>query len=168
MLVEYWLADRFGRVWLRWHGSLRPVLGDLPGECARVARGEPLPAGRLWRAQDFAVRVWWRFGMVVCLLLFPCGFALGVLRHVHVVATVMISVFYGLGCVTGVAVGEAAMIRYRSNQNKLAWPAAGSSAQDEPLPRWSDGSPRKADFWAIVLLMGALFLILLYAGTRGP
>ena len=53
-MMEYWLADRFGRAWLRVHGSLRPLLGDLPLERARVARGETMPAGRLWLAQDFA------------------------------------------------------------------------------------------------------------------
>jgi hypothetical protein len=37
---------------------------------------------------------------------------------------------------------------------------AGSSARDEPLPLWSDGPPRKSDFWAVA--RGALFLILLF------
>jgi len=37
---------------------------------------------------------------------------------------------------------------------------AGSSARDEPLPLWSDGPPREADFWAVA--RGALFLILLF------
>ena len=63
-MVDYWLAGRFGRAWLGLHEGLRPALGEMPGECALVARGQPLAAGRLFRAQDFAVRVWWRFGMV--------------------------------------------------------------------------------------------------------
>jgi len=119
VMMEYWLADRFGRAWLRFHGSLRPLLSDLPGECALVALGETMPAGRLWLAQDFAARVWWRFGMATCLLLLPGGFALGILRHVHAVATVLAAAFYALLCVAGVAVAEAAMIRWRCNQNRL-------------------------------------------------
>ena len=164
-MMEYWLADRFGRAWLRVHGSLRPLIGDLPEECARVARGETMPAGRLWLAQDFAARVWWRFGMAMCLLLLPGGFALGILRHVHAVATVLLSALYALVCVTGMALAEAAMIRYRSDQNRLLWVLPGRS-EEEPLPPGSLGLPRKADFWMIMLLAGALFLILLYAGTR--
>jgi hypothetical protein len=68
MQAEFWLADWFGRAWLRLHPSLRPRLADLPEECARVARGEQLSADRLWRAQDFAVRVWWRVAMTAMVI----------------------------------------------------------------------------------------------------
>jgi hypothetical protein len=61
-MIDYWLAGYFGQAWLWLSKGLRPLLGDLTGLCQAVARGEPLPAGQLWRAQDFAVRLWWRFG----------------------------------------------------------------------------------------------------------
>ena len=61
-MIDYWLAGYFGQAWLWPSKGLRPLLGDLTGLCQAVARGEPLPAGQLWRAQDFAVRLWWRFG----------------------------------------------------------------------------------------------------------
>jgi len=44
-----------------------------------------------------AARVWWRFGMARCLLLLPGGFALGILRHVHAVATMLAAALYALG-----------------------------------------------------------------------
>jgi len=165
MMVEYWVAGKLGQVWLHVHGSLRPEIGDLPGECARVARGEQLPAGRLWLAQDFAVRVWWRFGMAMCLLCFPFGFALGLFSSVHIVATALTAVFAVLVCCILISAAQGAMLRYRSDQNKLAWTVTGPSAEQEPLPQWSDGLPRKTDFWVIMVVVGMIGLILFYVGT---
>src|SRR6266851_7877004 len=58
VIVEYWLASYLGRAWLWLHKDLRPKLGELPGLCTMVAHRNSLGAGQLWRAQDFAVRVW--------------------------------------------------------------------------------------------------------------
>jgi hypothetical protein len=166
MLVEFWLADRLGRAWLRLRPSLQPTLSELPGECLRVARGERLSARRLWRAQDFAVRVWWRTGMTAFLLgCIGAAVALAVSRGRVGTDVSVASVLVG-GGLAGLAMTQMAWIRYRSNQNRRSWAAAGLSAEEEPLPGWSEGRPRSSDFWLILLLGGALFLILLYAGTR--
>lgn len=169
MVVEFWLADWFGRAWLRLHSSLRPALGDLPGECALVARGEQMPAGRLWRAQDFAARVWWRFAMVMCLLLFPFGFALGVSAQLGLQAaeTALMWLLYSIGAAMMAGIGQAAMMRHRSGENQRSWTMRLAS-REEPLPEWSDGLPRRSDFWLVTLLTVGVFLILLYAGTRSP
>jgi hypothetical protein len=169
VLVEFWLAGWFGRAWLSLHSSLRPKLGDLPAECALVARGKQLPAGRLWLAQDFAVRVWWRFGMAVCLLVLPFGVALGVSVQLrwHAAETVLTWLFYAIGSLMIVAIVQAGLIRYRSSQNRLRW-TKGVSSREEPLPEGSDGLPKRSDFWVATLLAESAFLILLYAGTRSP
>lgn len=44
VLVEYWLAGVFGRVWLRLRPGLRPLVGDVPGMAALIARGGQIPA----------------------------------------------------------------------------------------------------------------------------
>jgi uncharacterized membrane protein YhaH (DUF805 family) len=170
MLVEFWLAGWFGRAWLHVHSSLRPKLGDLPGECGLVARGEQMPAGRLWRAQDFAVRVWWRFAMAVLLLLLPpAGVALGIMAQLrwHAAETAVAWLFYAIAAVVIVALAQAGLIRYRSSQNRLWW-TKDKSSPEEPLPAGSDGLPRRSDFWLVSLLAAAAFLILVYASTRSP
>ncbi|MBO0834792.1 MAG: hypothetical protein J2P28_04630 [Actinobacteria bacterium] len=169
VLIEFWLASWLGRVWLGMHASLRSALGDQPGECALVARGEQMPAGRLWRVQDFAVRVWFRFAMAVVLLLFPFGFALGLSSqlHLHAAEAALTWLLYVMGCTIMASIAMFGLIRYRSNQNQLRW-TKGLSSEDEPLPQGSDGLPRKSDFWLATLLAAAAFLILLYAGTRSP
>lgn len=168
-LIEFWLASWLGRAWLCLNGSLRSGLGDLPGECALVARGEQMPAGRLWRVQDFAVRVWFRFAIAVVLLLFPFGFALGLSSqlHLHAVQAALTWLLYIMGCTLVTAIAMFGLIRYRSNQNRLGW-TKGLDSEGEPLPQGSDGLPRRSDFWLATLLAAGAFLILLYAGTRSP
>jgi hypothetical protein len=166
MMVEFWLADWFGRAWLRLHGSLRPKIGDLPDECALVARGERLPASRLWRAQDFAVRAWARFAIAMIVPLFPVGFAVGIFSGLPAAEIVVTGLFFAILCAAAAAMGQAAMIRYRSDQNRRYWIRAGQAARDEPLPEGSRGLPAARDFWIMLTLTTAVFLVLLYAGTR--
>ena len=59
MMINFWLAARFGRVWLRVSKGQVAANGHLPDECMLVARGEPITALRLLRAEDFAASVWW-------------------------------------------------------------------------------------------------------------
>jgi hypothetical protein len=169
MLVDFWLAGWFGRAWLRLHGSLRPRLVELPGECALVARGKQLPAGRLWLAQDFAARVWWRFAMAVLLLLFPFGFALGISVQLrwHAAETALTWLDYAIGASAIVGLVQMGLIRYRSNQNRRWW-SREKSSPEEPLPAGSDGLPRRSDFWLATLLAVAVCLVLGYASTRSP
>jgi hypothetical protein len=166
LLIEFWLADLFGRAWLRLNRSLKPMLGEMPGECALLARRKQLPAGRLWRVQDFAARVWWRFGMTAALL--GCAIAaatLAVSRGRVGTDIAVASIFAGAG-VAGVAMAEMGMIRYRSNQNRLSWARAGASAGQERLPEGSAGLPEKSDFWLMFLIAGVVSSIIIYAATR--
>src|SRR5215469_4850200 len=50
MMINFWLAARFGRVWLRVRKGQVAANGHLPDECMLVARGEPITASRLLRA----------------------------------------------------------------------------------------------------------------------
>jgi len=166
MLVEYWLAGCLGRAWLRLHKS--PEFGVLSGECARVARGSALAAEQLWRAQDFAVRVWWRFGMAVFLLVFPV-IGLGALLDPGPAGRdAGAGLIFGLGCVTGAALAQAGLIRYRSGRTRLYLIKSGPQGAGQPLPPGAPGLPRRADFWVMLVIACAVFAILLYAGTRSP
>lgn len=164
--MEYWLASYFGRVWLCLHWSLKPRYGVLPGECALVARGEPLPAEQLWRTQDFAVRVWWRFGVAVFLLVFPVIGLGAVLNPGPVGRDVGGGLIFGFGCVACAALAQAGLIRYRSDRTRLYLIKSGPQGASQPLPSGAPGLPRRFDFWVMLVLALIIFGILLYAGTR--
>jgi hypothetical protein len=166
VIVEYWLAGRFGRAWLWLHRSLEPKFGLLPGECTQVAHGNTLPAEQLWRTQDFAVRVWWRFGMAVFLLVFSV-IGLGALLNPGPVGTdVGTSLIFGFGCVTGAALAQAGLIRYRSDRTRLYLIKSGPQGAGQPLPPGAPGLPRRFDFWIMLMLALIVFAILIYAATR--
>lgn len=166
VMVEYWLASWFGRAWLGLHKGLRPLLGGLPGDCTLVARGEPLAAGRLWLAQDFAVRVWWRFGMVSISLLLPVIGLGAVLPPGRVVTDAGATIMTVLVCVTAIAGAQVGMLRYRSDRNRLYVRGAGPQAADEPLPAGAPGLPRRSDFWVMLIIAVVVFGVLFYASTR--
>lgn len=168
MLVEYWLAGHFGRAWLWLHRSLEPEFGVLPSQCTQVARGNTLPAEQLWRAQDFAVRVWWRFGMAVFLLIFPVIGLGAVLNPGPAGRDAGGGLIFGFGCVTGAALAQAGLIRYRSDRTRLSVIKSGPQGAGQPLPAGAPGLPRHADFWVMLVIACAVFAILLYAGTRSP
>jgi len=165
-MVEYWLAGKLGQVWLSVHKNLRSALGELPGECALVACGQRLPAGRLYRAQGFAARVWWRAGMAVCLLVFPVIGAMAAFSPGRIGTDVAVSLISGLGCLAGVAMLQMTLLSFRSGQIRLYLLKAGPQAANEPLPAGSLGLPKRWDFWAMLVIGVVGFGILLYAGTR--
>jgi hypothetical protein len=101
-MVDYWLAGYFGRAWLWLRKGLRPRLNDLTGLSQMVARGEPLPASQLWQAQDFAVRVWWRFGMASVLSMVVVGIIAKAVAH-GLVLDVAVGVVATLACLMAVA-----------------------------------------------------------------
>jgi hypothetical protein len=164
--LEYWLAGKFGLVWLRLHASLRLRLGELPAECALLAGGHALPAGRLSRAQGFAASVWWRVGLVAALLIFPVISAAAALGADQTATDVAVSLIFGLGCLAGVAILQMALLSFRSSQIRLYLRTVGPQAGDLPLPAGSLGLPRRWDFWVMLTIAAAVFGILLYAGTR--
>lgn len=166
MIVEYWLASYLGRAWLWLHKGLRPKLGELPGLCALVANGNSLEAGQLWQAQDFAVRVWWRFGMTAIVLVLPIigiGAALGPGR---VGTDIGSDIILGLGALTGVALAQMGLLRYRADRTRFYLASGGWQAGGQPLPPGAAGLPRRADFWLMLLIALAAFAILLFAATR--
>ena len=126
-MVDYWLAGLLGRAWLGLHKGLQPRLGEMPGECALVARSQPLAASRLFRAQDFALRVWWRFGMVAISMIFPL---IGIVAVLHVGRggrNVVADLMLLLGCIAAVSIAEMRLIRYRFHQDQVL-PAEGRPA----------------------------------------
>jgi hypothetical protein len=167
MLFDYWLAAYLGRVWLivRSGLRLRLVNADMPGLCAALARGKVLSAESLWGAEDFAVRVWVRTGLVAVVLMGTVGMVAKALAH-GAVAVPVISVVAVLICLSGVAFAQAGMSRYRSDRIRIYLRGAGASAYGQPLPQDAAGLPRRADFWVMLLIAVAVFGILFYSGTR--
>jgi hypothetical protein len=139
--LEYWLAGKFGLVWLRLHASLRLGLGELPAECVLLAGGQPLPAGRLCRAQGFAARVWWRAGLVAALLIFPVIGATAALGAGRAATDVAVSLIFGLGCLAGVAMLQMALLSFRSSQIRLYLRTAGPTGRGRAA---AGGLPRTA------------------------
>jgi hypothetical protein len=166
VMAEYWLAGKFGRIWLGLHQSLRPLLGEFPAECARVAGGQSLPAGRLYRAQGFAARVWWRAGMVMVMLIFPVIGVTAALRPGRAGREVAASLIFGVGCLAGVAVLQMGMLSFRSGQVKTYLAKSGSTAWQVPMPSGSLGLSTRWDFWLVLLIGVTVFGVLLFAGIR--
>jgi hypothetical protein len=144
MLVEFYLAAGLGRVWLRLHPALRRHLGSGPDACLMAAVNREIPPAVLWRAQEFAVRVWWRTAMAALLVFFAIAL---------IIATV-----FGRGSRTGdwlgasvtivfVAVMAAAMVqmmisRYRADQTGRYIARGGT----KPLDGYENGYPTRYDF----------------------
>jgi hypothetical protein len=166
MLMQYWMAARLGRVWLRVHKGLRARLSELPDDCALVASGQQLPAARLCRVQSFAARVWWRAGMAAALLLFPVIGLGAALRPGRIGTDVGVGVIFGLGCLAGAAMLQMGLLSFRSGVIRIYVLKAGPRAEDEVLPPGSLGRPSRWDFWVILMVALAVFAVLLYAGTR--
>jgi hypothetical protein len=155
-MVDYWLADYFGRAWLWVRKGLAPRLGHLAGLCQAVARGESLPAGQLWQAQDFAVRIWWRFGMASVLALVVIGVTAKEVAQ-GAVLSAAVAVVATLLCFMAVAGAQVFMLRYRSDRTRLYLRKAGAAASEQPLPPGSPGLPRRSDFW--LMLISALAVV---------
>jgi hypothetical protein len=166
MLVEYWLAGYLGRAWLWLRRGLRSATGQLPGLCAAVAQGERLPAGTLWRVQDFAMTVWWGVGMAAMSTLVVGGLAADALFGGAVPLALVMSLGPGLISLFGIAAAQVAMIRYRSGRLQMYLRKAGAAAGWQPLPQGSPGLPRRSDFWLVLVFAAAGTSILLFAGLR--
>ncbi len=167
MLLDYWLAAYLGRGWLRVRSGLRLRLvnAEMPDLCVAVARRQALPAESLWGAEDFAVRVWARIGLVAVVLMGAVGMVAKALAH-GAVPLPIISVVIAFICLAGVAFAQAGMSRYRSDRIRLYLRGAGAEAYGQPLPQDAAGLPRRADFWVMLVIAVAVSGILLYAGTR--
>jgi hypothetical protein len=165
VLVDYWFVGRLGRVWLWARPGLRDRLGDVPAICQAIADGEPVPAAQTWRAQEFAGRVWFRFGLSACFVgvLLGVGVALLPSQAVRNWAIVIPVVFFGL---MAVALFQMAWLRYRADQTRNYLRQLGTRGGNEPLPRDSMGRPNRFDFWVVTAIAVAVCAILAYAGLR--
>ncbi len=162
MIVDYWLLARLGQVWLRIRPGLRPALGEMPAVCDAVARGEPVPAARLLRAQQFGFGVWWVFGLCALIMNFPL---LAVLAAVHpgpVGRNAGVGVMVFLVLLMAIAMAQIIMLWFRANRAK--WFLLRHPGDFErPLPHGSPGLPRSADFWLASTAAVIFFTIMLFA-----
>jgi hypothetical protein len=163
LMVDYWLADRLGRVWLGLHKGLRGALGEMPGECALVASGEQLSARRLYQVQGFATRVWWRAGMAVFLLVSPIAVALTASIPGAAGTDIGVSVALAGGCLAGVGMLEMGLLSFRCGQTRLYLAHSAREVGEEPLPAGHLGLPSRLDFWVMLFIALATFAILVYA-----
>jgi hypothetical protein len=166
VIVEYWLAGWFGQAWLGLRRGLRSRLAQMPGRCRDVARGESLAADQLWRVQDFAVRVWWRFGMAAVLLILPVGGVVALLQPGRVGTDVGTSLVFGLGCVMAVAGAQMALLRYRADRTRRHVLRGGPKAAGQPLPPGAAGLPRRSDFWVMLVISLAFCAVLISAAIH--
>ena len=166
LMVDYWLARRFGQLWLGVHKGLGATLGEMPGECALVAGGEQLSAQRLYQVQSFAARVWWRAGMAVFLLAFPLAVLLVALFSGPLGTDVGVGLLLAGGCLAGASMLQMGLLSFRSGQTRLYLGQAGREMAGEPLPSGSLGLPSRWDFWIILIIGLATFGIVAYAGLR--
>jgi hypothetical protein len=168
MIMEYWLAAFFAGSRLRLGLGRPAVVGELRDSCRAAASRRPLPARQLYQAQDFAVRVWWRFGMVAIVLLLPVIGITAAVRPGQAGLDVAVDVGGVLVCVTLVALALMGVIRFRSARTRHYLRKAGPEARDKPLPPGALGLPRPLDFWMLLTISGIVFLILFYASGAQP
>jgi hypothetical protein len=162
MLVEYYLASRLGRVWLRLHPGLKVRIGDGPDLCLTAAKDRQIQPAQLWRAQEFAVRIWWRAGMAAVMLTLPVIGLSAAVRPGPVGTDVGVGVILGLGCLAAVAMLQMLVIRLRADQTRRYLLRGGS----KPLDAYEGGYPTRFDFWAAAAVALIMVAILGYAGLR--
>ena len=164
MLVEFYLAAHLGRVWLRLHPALKQRLGDGPNVCMTAAVDREINPASLWRAQEFAVRVWWRAAMASLVVFFPV--------EVAIVAPLPPSSRIG-GLLIGIltllwaAVAMTAMVqmmisRYRADQTALYIAKGGT----KPLDGYENGYPTPYDFFVGTGIAVIVAGLLGYAGLH--
>jgi hypothetical protein len=166
MVINFWLAARFGRIWLRLHKGLRPALGQMPGECMRVARGEPIAAGRVLQAEDFAVLVWWRAGMAVCALFVVAPVAAFTISG-PVGRDIASSDAFVVGGLAVLATSQMGYLRIKYYRLQSYLSKAGPDASDRPVEPAAPGRPRPADFWVMIVVPLSAYGFLLFAGLQG-
>ena len=164
MMLDYWVAARLGKVWLRLRPGPGTALAGAPAVADSVARGEQVPAGQLLRAQEFGNRVWWRFGFCSLLLNFPL---LGVVAAVNpgsgtagLNVAVGISAFLVLLAAIGLAQFMALWLRSnRTRRFVLRHPGDSVTL----LPSDHPGAPHQSDFWLAAAVAVALLAIAFFA-----
>jgi hypothetical protein len=168
MMINFWLAARFGRAWLRIRKRQSAAESHMPDECMLVARGKPISAIRLLVAENFAANVWWGAGMAVCglFVIAPIS-AVAIPGHLggHVAA-------WAIGVAGGLAflfMSQMGFIRIQSYRLLTYLRRSGPEAGDQPLPPGAPGRPRRSDFWVTLVGSAAIFVVGLFASFQaGP
>lgn len=160
LVMEYWFADYFGRIWLSVRRSERSP-EDRPVACRIVAHGGSLSAGRLWAAQAFAARTWFAAMMASVILAIAVAFASASLPNggwERATGYLLLA----LGGVVAISGAQMGMISYRRNQTSRYVLRSGPGAASKPseAPR---GLPRSSDFWIILAVALAGSALIFYS-----
>jgi hypothetical protein len=158
MLVEFYLAAGLGRVWLRVHPALRQHLGDGPDACLMAAVNREIPPAMLWRAQEFAVRVWWRTAMALMLVFFAFALMIAAVlgRGSRIGGWLLASVTIVFVAVMAAAMVQMMISRYRADQTGRYIARGGT----KPLDGHENGYPTRYDFsWDPRILRAPLALL---------
>lgn len=166
--MDYWLAGRMGRVWLWARPSLRAPLGDMPAACDALASGETVVAARTWRIQEFAVRVWARFAIVVILPAFAVIGAAAATQPGQIGRDVVAAIVGVLGVLMIIGLAQMGLLRYRADRTRRYLRQANPQAASEPLPNGIAGHPSRYDFWVMLAIALAACAIVWFASSRSP
>lgn len=165
MVINFWLAARFGRVWLRVRKGGVAAKGHMPDECMLVARGEPITAGRLLRAEDFAANVWWGAGIAVCSLFVIAPITAVAIRG-HLGGDVAAWAAGVVGTLACLVMSQMGFIRIQSYRLLSYLRISGLDADDRPLAPGAPGRPRPGDFWVTLAASAAICGFLLFAALQ--
>ncbi len=144
MLVEFYLAAQLGRIWLRLHRSLKQRIGDGPDLCLMAAKDREINPMMLWRAQEFAVRVWWRVAMASLVVFVPPAVAISLIRgpNSRVEGWLIASLTLLWVAVAMTAMVQMMISRYRADQTARYIAKGGT----KPLDGYENGYPTQYDF----------------------
>ncbi|HUB40556.1 MAG TPA: hypothetical protein VMA72_17045 [Streptosporangiaceae bacterium] len=144
MLAEFYLAAQLGRIWLRLHPALSRSWGDGPELCLMAAADRTISPARLWRAQEFSVRVWWRAAMASMVIFFPPAIAISVILGPKSRLEGWLVGCLGLlwAAVAMIAMVQMMVSRYRADQTARYIAKGGT----KPLDGYENGYPTRYDF----------------------
>ncbi len=165
IIVEYWLADRFGRAWLRLRKRERLALAEKMASCGVVAHGGRLPAGKLWKAQAFAALMWFRVAIVIAVFLGVIAIPAASLRN-NGVRNVIADVVLVLGSIAVISGAQMGMISYRRNSTHRHILRAGPQSALKVLEDGARGLPRPGDFWLILAITLAGSALIFYSASH--
>jgi hypothetical protein len=164
MLVEFYLAAQLGRIWLRLHPALKQSWGDGPDVCLMAAADRGINPAPLWRAQEFAVRGWWRAAMASMVMFVPPVVAISLIlgpksrlegRLIGSLGLLSVALFM-------TAMVQAMISRYRADQTARYIAKGGT----KPLDGYENGYPTKYDFSLGTGLAVIVAGVLGYAGLH--
>jgi hypothetical protein len=166
VMIDYWLAGLLGQVWLRFRKNLRDRLGDLPDLCRSVSRGQDLPAGQLWRVQNFAVAIWWRVALVTFVLMGAVGLTAKALSPHRASPGLVGGAVLILSWLAVATFGQVFVARQRSYSVRSYMRHSHDPLGQSPLPPGSWGRPKPADFWVALILTIGLAAAIWYFGAH--